>query len=329
MASSSAMNVAFASLSKPRALLTLATALAFTLTAEAAHADGDETPAPTLSPEAPAVPEPAPPSEPQTPQSCTAAHEDGQRARSQNKLVEARRHFVLCAAEASVCAAPLRADCEKWAAEVLEATPTIVIGAQDRAGRDITNITVAIDGEIVAKELDGKSIAVDPGEHNVVLQRGPERLTQTIVVKERLKAQPVVMKVGGGIDVDGAARDLGGHSVWPWAVVAIGGAVVASGIAVALTAPQLPAGCDSETRECVPLPSETTQAFEQRQDDAGNAVGQTLVGIVVAGTGGLIVAGGLLWHFLEPVEPRRTGLRRRLTPWMGSGAGGIAASGSF
>ncbi len=314
-------------LSKPRACLTLAASLGLVLSATTSALADDE-PAP-LAAEPTVIPEPSAPAEPQTPQACTAAREDGQRARAHGKLVEARRRFVLCAAETSACAEPVRTDCETWAAEVLEETPTIVIGAQDRTGRDVMNVTVAIDGEIVAKELDGKSIALDPGEHDIVLQRGAERLHHTIVVKERVKAQPIVMKVGGGIDVDTPARDLGGHSVWPWAVVALGGAVIASGLAVALTAPPLPAGCDADTRRCTPAPSETAQAFAQRQDDAGNSTDQTIVGIVVAGTGGLIVGGGLLWHFLEPAEPRRGAIRRRFAPWMAHDAGGVAASGTF
>ncbi len=242
--------------------------------------------------------------------------------------------------EATGCDSPLREDCERSAAELVESIPTIMLTVKDASGADVTNVTVAIDGEIVATELDGKAIALDPGTHAIVLQRGGERLAQSVVVKDLEKGQPLSLRFGtAGVDDDTPARNLGGHSVWPWAVVAIGGAVIASGIAVTVTAPRLPADCDPDTRKCTQLPSETNQAFRQRQEDAGDSVGQTLVGIVVAGAGGLIVAGGLLWHFLEPTELRqatptararaRTHTQRRITPWMVEGAGGLVATGTF
>lgn len=289
----------------------IALAAAIILTSVTARAVGDE-PAPSTVPEPPRS-------------SCGEARENGQRALSRGKLVSARRHFVMCAAEESGCAEPIRSECESSAAELLDVTPTIVIDVQDEGGHALPSATVAVDGEIV--EVDGRSIAVDPGEHDVVVQRGADRATQTIVVKERAKAQPFVMRVHHA-DTE-VARDLGGHSVWPWAVVALGGAVALSGVAIAVTAPQVPAGCDASTGACVPLPSETAQAFGQRQDDAKSAESQTIVGVVVAGTGGLIAAGGLLWHFLEPVEPRRTARRERFAPWIGPGIAGVAAAGAF
>jgi hypothetical protein len=259
--------------------------------------------------------------------SCKSLMDQAQKARAGGKLLDARKHLLACT-ETPACPKEAQRECATRAAEILTATPTIVVDAHDRAGDRLTDVTVTIDGEVVATELDGKALAVDPGSHAIVVQRKRERIAQTFVAQERLKAHPIRV-VFRGDDYEGTLRDVHGHTVWPWAVVGLGGAVVLTGVALVLTSPNMPPGCDADTRECTPLPGETTQSqsFSQRRREAGQAATLPAVGIGVAAGGAAIIGAGLLWHFLEPVEPRFG--RTRLAPWLAQGSGGLAASGRF
>ena len=54
---------------------------------------------------------------------------------------------------------------------MLLATPTIIIDAKDEVGHDVGDVTVLVDDAMVAAEIDGKAIPLDPGPHTVRLQR--------------------------------------------------------------------------------------------------------------------------------------------------------------
>src|SRR5689334_11089164 len=96
-------------------------------------------------------------------QACLTASEKGQRARSAGKLREARENFVICGADS--CPALVRHDCAQWNSELATTLPTVVFGAHDKSGRDLFDVTVSMDGEVLLKKLDGKSVTVDPGKH--------------------------------------------------------------------------------------------------------------------------------------------------------------------
>jgi hypothetical protein len=257
---------------------------------------------------------------------CTTAVEEERQAAAAGKLRRAHKTLTTCAER---CAGPVAMECAEAAVSALDRTPTLLVEAQDPRGNDVTDVTVTIDGEVVAKEIDGRSLSVDPGSHTVVVSRRGSTASQTVVTSERTKAQPVRFTLGGATDPDGPARDVGGHTVWPWAVVAIGGAVVVAGVAVVLTTPGMPAGCDDTTRQCRPLAGETAQSFEQRRDQAGLNVDQPLIGALTIGAGGLLVGGALAWHFLESTEPRAARRRPAVAPWLAREGGGLAATGTF
>jgi hypothetical protein len=77
-----------------------------------------------------------------------------------------------------------------WLADVEKLTPTVVFGARAH-GSEVTDVRVSVDGELVAARIDGKPIALDPGEHRFRFERAGETpVEQTSVVlageKERL-----------------------------------------------------------------------------------------------------------------------------------------------
>jgi hypothetical protein len=270
--------------------------------------------------------------QPQEPQDCGRRLEEARRERAESKLVEARDHFVACTEQ---CSDDVADACRAAATELLVELPTIVVDARDAEGNDLTDVVVSIDGATVARELDGKAIALNPGTHRVTLVWRGLATSETIVAKARAKAEALHATFGATSDPDGPTRDVSGHTVWPWAEVAVGAAIVVGGIAVVLTAPSLPSGCDRSSRTCTPSPSETAQGLQQRQDQAGQSVGQPIVGALVIGTGALVLGGALAWHFLESTQlrtsPSAASLKRvrHLAPWFAREGGGMAVTGTF
>ncbi len=94
---------------------------------------------------------------------CISAAERGQQLRDDGKLQLAHDAFAQCAR--SACPSMVKTDCAAWLREVDEKTPTVVLKASDETGGELTNVIVLMDDASIAATLDGKPVAVDPGEH--------------------------------------------------------------------------------------------------------------------------------------------------------------------
>jgi hypothetical protein len=122
---------------------------------------------------------------------CVQAANAGQALRDDGKLISARDLFVKCSAE--VCPTLVRDSCQRWSSEVEERLPSITLGAKSESGEDLAHVSVSIDGAVVARELDGHAIAVDPGPHQLMFEAdGLVPLHQSLIVREGEKARPVV-----------------------------------------------------------------------------------------------------------------------------------------
>ncbi len=121
---------------------------------------------------------------------CAEAASVGQLRRDEGKLIEARAKFVTCAQPA--CPKLIQKDCAQWQADVDERLPTIVLGAKDDAGHDITEVTVTMDGKPFATRIEGRSIAVDPGSHKFHFEApGLEAVDAEAVVREGERARSI------------------------------------------------------------------------------------------------------------------------------------------
>jgi len=119
-------------------------------------------------------------------EACLAANEAGQLAQKAAKYREARKQFSICAQ--SSCPAAVNQDCARWLDETERAQPTVIIQAREAGGRETSAVSVRIDDEIVAHHLDGRALAVDPGEHAFVFQAGAgQRIEQRHLVRENEK----------------------------------------------------------------------------------------------------------------------------------------------
>ncbi len=125
---------------------------------------------------------------------CIDAADQGQSARDDGKYRAARAAFVTCARD--VCPRPVAASCTKWAREVEEAMPTIVLSARDASGNDVSSVRVTEGSATLATVLDGKPLEVDPGTHTLHFERqGSEPVDQSVVIKagEKLRAITVTL----------------------------------------------------------------------------------------------------------------------------------------
>ena len=270
---------------------------------------------------------------------CIGASEKGQQARAAGKLREAHEQFLVCGVDA--CPALVRKDCVQWNAELAQSMPTVVFAARDRQGKDFFDVTVAMDGEILVKKLDGKPIPVDPGKHVFRFEgAGAPPTTETVLIREGERARSVTVTFDVGAAVKPPSPVIVAapvpastpspkheHTVYPWVVVGVGVAAVAAGVVVLATAPSRPSNCDKGTETCTALPGESASNLADQQKRAGEADSRPTVGLIVGGIGVAAIAGGLAWHFLEPTDRKKAGLR--LTPWTTGSASGLVLGGRF
>jgi hypothetical protein len=278
-------------------------------------------------------------------QQCLAASEKGQRARASGRLREARDAFQTCGEAA--CPAIVRNDCTRWQAEIVSSLPSLVFGARDAKGHDLFDVAVSIDGEPVAKKLDGKAVPIDPGPHTFRFEAaGYAPVTEKALVKEGEKARiidvtlteaapapapaptaapaPRPIEATPSQKVEGAwnaPKPRGGHTVYPWIVVGVGVAGIAAGVVVVVTSPTRPDNCSKASQTCKRLPGESDEDFARDQDRAGQADSRPTLGWIIAGAGAVVAAGGLVWHFLEPTGEGKRGTR--VTPWTSGAASGV------
>jgi hypothetical protein len=145
--------------------------------------------------------------EPPTKEQCVDANSQAQKLRRESRLEAARQALVSCSDPA--CPPMVRSDCTTRLDEVQKAQPTLVIDVKNRAGDDLTDVKVTVDGQPFAAKLDGTATAIDPGPHTITFEAaGFESVTKTLVVKETEKdrRERVVLRRAA------AASDSGGGS---------------------------------------------------------------------------------------------------------------------
>lgn len=95
-------------------------------------------------------------------QKCMSSHEQSQRLRMEGKLRQAMAEALACQQEP--CPAPVREECTQFHADMQRSVPTVVVGVRDAKGRDLTDVRVMVDGELLQDGLTGKPVPIDPGK---------------------------------------------------------------------------------------------------------------------------------------------------------------------
>jgi hypothetical protein len=125
-------------------------------------------------------------------QDCLTASEQGQNQRDDGLYRAARGSFVRCARD--VCPKLIAQSCTRWLRELDQDAPTVVLGAKDDQGNDLTDVTVTLDGQPFATVLDGKPVESDAGEHVLRFERsGSVPTEQKLVLRAGEKARLVTV----------------------------------------------------------------------------------------------------------------------------------------
>lgn len=130
-----------------------------------------------------------------TKKECAEAYEKTQVLRDQGKLIEARKKATSCGST-SACSIYVVRDCMQWLAEIEANMPSIVLRAKDPTGADAVGVQVLLDGQLFADKLDGKALAIDPGEHIVRFElAGFEAFEQKVLIKQGEKDRPLIISL--------------------------------------------------------------------------------------------------------------------------------------
>jgi len=166
---------------------------------------------------------------------CTAAYEQGQELRRQDKLSAARSQLLLCE---QTCPRSLAADCTKWQGEVEALMPTVHLRATDGHGQP-TDARVIVDGTLLLDHLVDAPVPVDSGDHTFrfegpsgvsaevhVSLHGGERAREIETVLAPQAAPPPAVSSGTTRPVPPAAYVLGAMGI---AGLALGGGLSLKG----------------------------------------------------------------------------------------------------
>ncbi len=155
---------------------------------------------------------------------CIDAAARAQSRLDAHQLLAARSELLICAR--SVCPAPVLKDCVAWFNQVTAETPALLLLAKDETGAMLMDVSVSIDGVVVARRLDGVPIPVDPGVHEIVFES-----------KNGVKAEQHVLAQLGGARTEVTATLL---SPRPEAVAPAVPLAVSSGASDAIELPSPP-----------------------------------------------------------------------------------------
>src|SRR5688572_24570272 len=95
---------------------------------------------------------------------CVAASTEGQVARDDSKLLEAREKFLVCARDE--CPKVVRRSCANWLGELESRLPSVVVRLVGSEGGDVTDVEVKLDGKVT--KVDGRPVVLNPGPHLIV-----------------------------------------------------------------------------------------------------------------------------------------------------------------
>jgi len=263
---------------------------------------------------------------------CLSANESAIRLRSDRKLVGARDQSLVCAAQS--CPAELRDACQGRVKELTAAIPSIVFEVKDAGGKDVTAVSVTMDGELLVDHLDGTAVAVNPGEHAFVFAvPGHAGVTKRVVIYQGEKNRRERVELGGGPAAPQPASTSSGMGTQKLVGLTLGGAgVVGVGVGAVFGATALSAwssvtsacGAGGASR-CAPSNRSSVQSDQSSaQTDATVSTAALIAGGALVAAGAvLFLTGGQREH--EPSSAPSVAV----APTFGPGQGGLSLTGAF
>ncbi|HYQ28102.1 MAG TPA: hypothetical protein VER04_12820 [Polyangiaceae bacterium] len=188
---------------------------------------------------------------------CVDAHASGQREAKAGRLEAASALFAACVSEAG-CPDTIRAECAELRKETERNLPTLIFAVLDEQGADLTEVRVYVDDRVMTKTLDGRPIAIDPGEHRFRFELSSgEVLTSNVLVREGEKNRIVSLRAKSEHAPQSSAEQSRRRlPTGFWVASGVGAAALASFGTFAL----LGHGKQSTLAECSPNCSDSSRA---------------------------------------------------------------------
>lgn len=166
--------------------------------------------------------------------SCAEAYESAQESRASGALQDTRSRLAFCAKPE--CPAFVQKDCARWLEEVDRELPSVVFSVVGLDAEAARAASLKIDGRAVPEPLSGNTVSLDPGQHELVLERpGVEPWTRTILAQQGVQGRSVEIRLdeagaGAGATPPAFESDTAGPSGSPlrtiayaaWGVGAVG-----------------------------------------------------------------------------------------------------------
>lgn len=169
--------------------------------------------------------------------SCAQAYESAQETRASGHLLETRQRLSFCAK--TECPGFVQKDCARWLEEVDRELPSIVITPSGLTTEEAAQVGVKIDGQLISGALSGAALTVDPGPHELVLERpGHAPIRRSIMAQQGVQNRSVEIAfdgedaLGGTVPSDalgqhddragGSSSELRPYAYAAWSVGAVG-----------------------------------------------------------------------------------------------------------
>jgi hypothetical protein len=263
---------------------------------------------------------------------CLSATESSLALRNAHKLRAAQAALQVCSAAS--CPAEIREECLHRIATVGASMPTLLLTVKTGEGKELTDVKVTADGEVLTDRLDGKPLPLDPGSHQLTFEvSGQPPVSQTFVLREgeKNRQETVVVAIPApqpavGVPVTSPPEsDTASSDGWwnrrgnrqRFAGVVVGGAGVVSVVLGGVFGGLSFSSWSQANTACPSHAGCSPAATSERSSAVSDATGST-VGFVAAG---LLLAGGLTLYLTAPkskTEAPRMGVE------VGPGALGLA-----
>jgi hypothetical protein len=101
------------------------------------------------------------------------------------------------------CTALMRRECHKQINEINHQLATIVPALTDEKGAPVTHAQLTMDGRVVASQIDGRPVAVDPGEHEFAFKTDTgASAPRKVALAQGERNKPVAATLGARKDSD-------------------------------------------------------------------------------------------------------------------------------
>lgn len=227
-------------------------------------------------------------------QACIRAHEQAQLLRLDGSLMQSRTNLKACSLE--VCPAVVQRDCVRWLDEVSSQIPTVVFEAITDAG-DAQRVVVKQGSQVLARELDGRPLEMDPGYYefqlelpghapkvvSVLLKQGEKNRLVSVDFRQAPEPAAVAGTVAPLSPLPPPPQVSAPSRPTPTSVYVLGGVTLVSAGAATILGINTKAKEDRAYEDCAPsCPDERIDSIERWALATDVAIGVAIISAVTA-----------------------------------------------